>query len=104
MSNELGILKVKSSYETISKKLTEQTWINSQDSDLVEALRNTQDIIGQLSTTIYVMSDYLEQYTQAIRSLPLFNDIESASPTQTPPTRDPRVEGNRATRRANKKT
>ena len=103
-------MTVKASFETISKKLTEQTWIDSQDADFIEALRNTQDIIGELSTTIYVMSDYMEQYTKAVRDLPLFagledtlDDSQLAHPTQTDAARDPRTAGNRATRRAKRK-
>jgi len=56
------------------------------------------------------MSDYMEQYTKAVRDLPLFagledtlDDSQLASPTQTHATRDPRVSGNRATRRAKRK-
>ena len=106
-------MTVKASFETISKKLTEQSWIDTQDKDFIEALRNTQDIITQLSTTIYVMSDYMEQYTKAVRDLPLFalsedalDDSQLARPTQTDADdapRDPRTAGNRATRRAKRK-
>jgi len=56
------------------------------------------------------MTDYLEQYYVAVRALPLFtagdipsDDSQSSSPTQTHAARDPRVEGNRATRRAKNK-
>ena len=97
-------------FETISTKLTDKTWTDTQDPDLLEALRGTQEIITQLSTQIYVMTDYLEQYYVAIRALPLFtaedvpsNDSQSASPTQTRVARDPSVIGNRATRRAKRK-
>jgi hypothetical protein len=108
MSN--NVMTIKASFETISKKLTDQTWSDAQDADFIEALRNTQEVITQLSTTIYVMSDYMEQYTKAVRDLPLFalsedalDDSQLASPTQTDAARDPRVTGNRATRRAKRK-
>ena len=110
MSTELGIQKVQKTFETISKKLTDKTWSDAQDADLIEALSNTQEIITQLSNQIYIMTDYLEQYYVAIRALPLFtagdepaDDIELSSPTQTNAARDPRVVGNRATRRAKRK-
>lgn len=97
-------------FETISKKLTDQTWTDAQDADLIEALRGTEEIITQLSNQIYIMTDYLEQYYVAVRALPLFtaedepdNDSQFSSPTQTTPARDPRVVGNRATRRAKRK-
>lgn len=91
--------------------MTDKTWTDAQDADLIEALSNTQEIITQLSNQIYIMTDYLEQYYVAIRALPLFtasdnpdDDSQSSSPTQTNAARDPRVEGNRATRRkANRK-
>ncbi len=101
-------------FETISKKLTDQTWTDAQDADLIEALRGTEEIITQLSNQIYIMTDYLEQYYVAVRALPLFtagdepnSDSQSASPTQTAPTRGDlpphKSEGNRATRRAKRK-
>lgn len=97
-------------FETISTKLKDQTWTEAQDADLLEALRGTEEIVTQLSTQIYLMTDYLEQYYVAVRALPLFtagdipsDDSQLSSPTQTDAVRDPRVGGNRATRRAKNK-
>lgn len=98
-------------HETISKKLTDKTWSDTQDPELVDALRDVEEIIAYLSAKIYVMTDYLDQYYEAVRTLVFElatgnspdNDIELSSPTQTDAARDPRVVGNRATRRANRK-
>ena len=90
--------------------MKDQTWTEAQDADLLEALRGTEEIVTQLSTQIYLMTDYLEQYYVAVRALPLFtagdtpsDDSQLSSPTQTDAARDPRVGGNRATRRAKNK-
>ena len=98
-------------HETISKKLTDKTWSDAQDPELVEALRDVEEIISYLSAKIYVMTDYLEQYYEAVRTLVFElatgnspdNDIELSSPTQTNAARDPRVVGNRAARRKAKR-
>lgn len=98
-------------HETISKKLTDKTWTDTQDTELVDALRDVEEIIAYLSAKIYVMTDYLDQYYEAVRTLVFElatgnspdNDIELSNPTQTEAARDPRVVGNRATRRKAKR-
>jgi len=80
------------------------TWTEAQDKDFIEALRTTQEIISQLSGTVYVMVDYLEQYHTAIRSLPLFTteDTPSDDNGYTQPTQTNRASRRRAERATRK--
>lgn len=98
-------------YDTISTKLKDQSWTDTQDAEFLEVLREIEQIINYLSTKIYIMTDYLEQYYTAVHTLIMkmatedtpTNDSQLSSPTQTSAARDPRVGGNRATRRAAKR-
>lgn len=90
--------------QQIQKKLTDQSWIEQQDPDFIEALKSADTIFEAMGTQIYIFVDYFEQYVNAVSSSPLFsangspsNDSQSNAPTQTPA--EP---ANRAERRAKK--
>lgn len=97
--------------QQIQKKLTDQSWIEQQDPDFIEALKSADTIFEAMGTQIYIFVSYFEQYVQAVSSSPLFsangspsNDSQSNAPTQT--ISDPALgssetfDGNRAERRS----
>lgn len=86
----------------LQTKLKDQTWIDTQDKDFIEALRVVDLAVTELSLNLATMVDFVTQHFNAVRSLPLFaagdspsDDNVSTLPTQTT--------GNRATRRAKRK-
>lgn len=90
--------------QQIQQKLTDQTWIEQQDPDFIEALKSADAIFEAMGTQIYIFVDYFQQYVEAVSNSPLFsangtqsNDSQSNAPTQTPA--EP---ANRAERRAKK--
>lgn len=82
---------MKELHETIQKKLQDTKWIEDQDDEFIKALRNTEAALGELSSYLYIMLNYFEQYVEAVKTSPLFapddapigND-DVLSPTQTP--------------------
>jgi hypothetical protein len=68
-----------------------KTWVKKQDPKFIKALKNIDDSLAQLSTHLYVMVSYFEQYVEAIQASPLYapaadeskNDNEYSNPTQT---------------------
>lgn len=68
-----------------------KTWVKKQDPKFIKALNNIDNALGELSSHLFVMINYFEQYVGAVQSTPLFmeaikpdeNDNEYASPTQT---------------------
>ena len=97
--------------QQIQKKLTDQSWIEQQDPDFIEALKSADTIFEAMGTQIYIFVDYFQQYVEAVSGSPLFsangspsNDSQSNAPTQTIP--DPALgssetsDGNRAERRS----
>lgn len=68
-----------------------KTWTKKQDPKFIKALKNIDDSLAQLSTHLYVMVNYFEQYVEAIQASPLYasapeedkNDNEYSNPTQT---------------------
>ena len=68
-----------------------KTWVKKQDPKFIKALTNVDNVLGELSSHLYVMVNYFEQYVNAVQSSPLFynapvtdkNDNESSNPTQT---------------------
>lgn len=90
------------SIEILQTKLKDQSWIDTQDKDFIEALRVVDLAVTELSLNLATMVDFVTQHFNAVRSLPLFaagdnqnDDKEFTPPTQTTP--------NRATRRAKRK-
>lgn len=107
--------EVTKALQQIQKKLTDQSWIEQQDPDFIEALKSADTIFEAMGTQIYIFVSYFEQYVQAVSSSPLFsangspsNDSQSNAPTQTIPDTipDPALgssesfDGNRAERRS----
>jgi hypothetical protein len=82
---------MKELHETIQKKLQDTKWIEDQDDDFIKALRNTDTALAELSSYLYIMLSYFDQYVEAVKTSPLFAPddapIESddvSGPTQTP--------------------
>ena len=65
--------------------------MKKQDPKFIKALTAVEGVFNELSTHLYVMVSYFEQYVEAIHSSPLFlpavaeneNDNEYTNPTQT---------------------
>lgn len=97
---------MKEMHETIQKKLQDTKWIEDQDDEFIKALRDTEVALSELSSYLYIMLSYFEQYVEAVQTSPLFAPVDAplknddvSSPTQTPAS--PLL--NRADRRASKK-
>ena len=68
-----------------------KTWVKKQDPKFIKALGSVEGVFNELSTHLYVMVSYFEQYVEAIQSSPLYapapeeskNDNEYTNPTQT---------------------
>jgi hypothetical protein len=82
---------MKELHETIQKKLQDTKWIEDQDDDFIKALRNTDAALAELSSYLYIMLNYFEQYVEAVQTSPLFAPTDAplenddvSSPTQTP--------------------
>lgn len=96
--------EVKTTFETLQKKLADKTWTDAQDADFIAALKRIENTFQQMGAQIYIFISYFEQYVAAIQASPIFssedipsNDSQSSNPTQT--SADP---ANRAERRARK--
>lgn len=82
---------MKELHETIQKKLQDTKWIEDQDDDFIKALSNTDAALAELSSYLYIMLSYFDQYVEAVKTSPLFapddapvgND-DVSNPTQTP--------------------
>lgn len=86
----------------LQTKLKDQSWIDTQDKEFINALRVVDLSVTELSVTLATMVDYVTQHFNAVRDLPLFTavDVPSNDKTSTPPTQ---TAPNRATRRAKRK-
>ena len=68
-----------------------KTWVKKQDPKFIKALTSVNDVLNEISTHLYIMVSYFEQYVNAIHTSPLFNnapvadenDNEYSNPTQT---------------------
>jgi hypothetical protein len=73
--------------------LENKTWTKKQDPKFIKALTAVEGVFNELSTHLYVMVSYFEQYVEAIQASPLYasapeeskNDNEYINPTQTFP-------------------
>lgn len=97
---------MKEMHETIQKKLQDTKWIEDQDDEFIKALRDTEVALAELSSYLYIMLSYFEQYVEAVQTSPLFAPADApvknddvSSPTQTPSS--PLL--NRAERRSKKR-
>lgn len=76
---------------SIQTQLQNQTWVKKQDPKFIKALNNIDNAFADLTTHLYMMISYFEQYVEAVQSSDLFaplvekdkNDNEYSSPTQT---------------------
>jgi hypothetical protein len=82
---------MKELHETIQKKLQDTKWIEDQDDDFIKALSNTDAALSELSSYLYIMLNYFDQYVEAVKTSPLFAPTDAplenddvSSPTQTP--------------------
>ena len=92
---------MKKTFEILQKKLSDKTWTDAQDPELIVALGRIEETFQQMGSQIYIFISYFEQYVNAIQSSPVFatagdqsDGSISSNPTQTSP--DP---ANRAERR-----
>lgn len=93
-------------HQTIQKYLANKSWTDTQDEELIKSLTQVETVLGDVTTYLYIMVNYFEQYVHAVQTSPLFvtpsdsseNDDVSNGPTQTSP-----APANRAERRATKR-
>lgn len=79
-------------HQTIQKYLTNKTWTDAQDEEIINALTYAKDAMDQVVSYLYILVNYFEQYVYAVQTSPVFmnpedvpvNDDVSTSPTQTP--------------------
>jgi lysyl-tRNA synthetase class II len=97
---------MKEMHETIQKKLQDTKWTEEQEEEFIKALRDTEIALSELSSYLYIMLNYFEQYVEAVQTSPLFAPTDApvenddvSSPTQTPSS--PLL--NRAERRSKKR-
>lgn len=75
-------------FQTIQTYLKNDEWVKTQDEDLIDALRMTQDVIEAVSQQIFIFLDCFEQYGRALEQtmrIPAF-DVPSDSKVSTEPT------------------
>ncbi len=90
MQQQTDFTMLKENLASIHNHLENKTWTKKQDPKFIKALTGVEGVFNELSTHLYVMVSYFEQYVDAIHSSPLFapvveqdkNDNEY-SPTQT---------------------
>lgn len=99
------ISSMKETFLTIQKYLANEEWASKQDDDILNAIRQCEGIVADVTTHLYIFVNYFEQYVQAVTESPLFNadtdaknDNISTGPTQTP------APANRAEKRASAKS
>lgn len=89
-------------HQTIQKYLSNKSWTDTQDEELIKSLSKVEAVLSDVTTYLYIMVNYFEQYVHAVQSSPLFvaptiEDDGDVSPTQTSSS------PNRAERRATKR-
>jgi len=91
MQQQTDFTMLKENLASIHNHLENKTWTKKQDPKFIKALTGIEGVFNELSTHLYVMVSYFEQYVDAIHSSPLFepvvkqdkNDNEYSDPTQT---------------------
>ena len=95
---------------TIQSYLANEEWVSKQNDDILNAIRQCEGIVADVTTHLYIFVNYFEQYVQAITDSPLFdngdaddkNDNVSTGPTQTSAAPSAEQFPNRAERRKDK--
>ena len=95
-------------FTTLETKLADKSWTDTQDPEFINVLSGVKNIVQNMSTNIFIMLDYFQQYTEAIYTSPIFAGVEGAqssddgkvNPTQT----SAAAPANRAEKRAAKKS
>ena len=95
--------KLNQTFSSIQKKLNDTTWIESQDEDFIEALKNVETMIQGLSAQIFLFVDYFTQYVNIIQSSQLFAGGDDGSDGINSNTNFPPEPANREARRAKAK-
>ena len=80
--------------------MNDTTWIESQDDDFIEALKNVESMVQGLSAQIFLFVDYFTQYVNIIQSSQLFAGGDDGSNGINSNTNFPAEPANRAERRA----
>jgi hypothetical protein len=83
----------------IREQLTDENWKSQQNPEFINALDKVETTMTELSAYVYLLMNYFEQYSHAIRNSPIFDvareqpksDDVSSAPTQTAASRDARV-------------
>jgi hypothetical protein len=81
---------VTKTFQTIQTHLKNDEWIKSQDEDLLNALRITEEVIEAISQQLFIFIDCFEQYASMLEHtirVPAFDTTRdskvSNAPTQT---------------------
>lgn len=94
-------------FTTLETKLSDKTWTDTQDPEFINTLSGIRNIVQNMSTNIFIMLDYFQQYTEAIYSSPLFAGVgeqQSSDDGKVNPTQTSAAPANRAEKRAAKKS
>lgn len=82
--------ELQKTFQTIQTYLKNDEWVKSQDSELIEAISNTEVLIHSLTQQLYIFLDCFEQYAHSLEAtvrVPAYDltpDSEELSvPTQT---------------------
>lgn len=83
----------------IREQLTDENWKSQQTPEFINAVSKVETTMTELSAYVYLLMNYFEQYSHAIRNSPIFDvarnqpesDDVSSVPTQTDASRDARV-------------
>jgi hypothetical protein len=75
----------------IREQLTDENWKSQQNPEFINALDKVETTMTELSAYVYLLMNYFEQYSHAIRNSPIFDvareqpksDDVSSVPTQT---------------------
>ena len=90
MDNSITTELVTKTFQTIQTHLKNDEWVKSQDEDLLNALRITEEVIEAISQQLFIFIDCFEQYAKILEAnirVPAFDTTRdskvSNAPTQT---------------------
>ncbi len=83
----------------IREQIQNENWKSQQTPEFINAISKVETTMTELSAYVYILMNYFEQYSTAIRNSPIFDvarnqpesDDVSSAPTQTVASRDARV-------------
>lgn len=94
-------------FENLETKLADQTWVDAQDTEFLNDLKQVKNVVENLMVQISIFIDYFDQYVSAVHQASIFTSGPTAEDPEngkvsTSPTQTISAAGNRAERRARK--